>query len=74
MAHPVTKGSMLQCSFGSAPSIFDVLPIKQVSAQRLPAATIMDHIPMVNIKSFGMCRSPTNPMVMTATAGGTLTP
>ena len=41
-----------------------------------PAANIADHIPNVNIKTFGMCKAPTNPQVVTATAAalGVLTP
>jgi hypothetical protein len=41
-----------------------------------PAATIMDHQPMVNIAPFGMCTSLANPMVAAATSAalGVLTP
>ncbi len=78
MAQLVTKGSLLECSFGAAPSTLDVLlpPIPQVTAGGLKAATTMDHQPMVNIKPFGMCRSLSNPAVASATAAanGTLTP
>jgi len=42
----------------------------------MPAANILDHQPVVNIPGFGMCTSPANPAVVTATAGagGVLTP
>jgi hypothetical protein len=34
----------------------------------------MDHIPIVNIRPFGMCTSPTNPVVIAATAAALGTP
>ena len=37
------------CSFGAAPSTLTVLPVNQVMTSSQPAATIMDHVPMVNI-------------------------
>jgi hypothetical protein len=42
----------------------------------MPAANIMDHVPMMNIMPFGMCMSPANPVVAAATAAalGVLTP
>jgi hypothetical protein len=72
----VTAMAMLQCSFGVAPSPLNVLPTNRVTACNFPAATIMDHVPMVNVASFGMCSSPTNPTVAAATAAalGVLTP
>jgi hypothetical protein len=72
----VTTGAMLQCSFGAAPSTLQVLPTGRVMASDVPAATVQDHMPIVNIPSFGMCSSIANPTVAAATAAalGVLTP
>lgn len=66
----------MQCTFGTAPSTFVVLPTNQMLTSGQPAANIMDHIPMVNVMPFGMCTSPANPTVASATASamGVLTP
>lgn len=68
-------GATLQCSFGAAPASLVVLPLNRVLTGT-PAATIMDHVPMVNVPSFGTCASLGNPMVAAATAAaeGVLTP
>lgn len=65
----------MQCSFGAAPSSLVVLPTNRVLTQT-PDATIMDHIPIVNVPPFGMCSSLSNPTVASATAAalGVLTP
>jgi hypothetical protein len=75
MAFQVCMGANLQCSFGAAPSSMVVLPTNKVLTG-VPAANIMDHIPMTNIMPFGMCSSPSNPEVIAATAAalGVLTP
>jgi hypothetical protein len=72
----VCMGAMMQCSFGMAPSSLVVLPTNRVVTNNVPDANIMDHIPMVNIMPFGMCTSPSNPVVAAATAAalGVLTP
>lgn len=72
----VCHGAMLTCSFGMAPSSLVVLPKNMVMTSNVPAANIMDHVPMVNIMPFGMCQSLANPMVAGATAAalGVLTP
>ncbi len=76
MPNHVCMGAALQCTFGVAPSSLVVLPLNKVMTSYVPAANIMDHIPMVNIMPFGMCQSPSNPMVAAATAAalGVLTP
>ena len=75
MAIQVCMGAMLQCSFGAAPSSLVVLPANRTMTTT-PAATIMDHAPLVNIMPFGMCSSMANPTVAAATAAalGALTP
>ncbi len=72
----VCMGAMMTCTFGVAPSALIVLPTNRVMACTLPAATIMDHAPIVNIPPFGMCQSPSNPTVAAATAAklGVFTP
>lgn len=66
----------MMCTMGVAPSSLVVLPTNMVLTSNMPAATIMDHVPMMNIPPFGMCISPANPMVAAATAAalGVLTP
>jgi uncharacterized Zn-binding protein involved in type VI secretion len=66
---------MMMCSFGVAPAALNALnPTVMIGG--MPAATIMDSKPMVNIPTFGMCMSIANPTVAAATAAalGVLTP
>lgn len=76
MGFPVVATAQCQCTFGVAPSVFNVLPTSRVMIENKPAACIMDNIPMTNIMPFGMCNSMTNPQVAAATAAamGVLTP
>jgi hypothetical protein len=76
MPMQVCMGAMMQCTFGMAPSTLVVLPINRTLTNQVPDANIMDHIPMLNIMPFGMCQSPSNPVVAAATAAalGVLTP
>lgn len=72
----VVTGAQLTCPFGAAPGTFNATSALTVLAGGKPAGTIRDVAPMVNITSFGMCSSLTNPMVAAATAAalGVLTP
>jgi hypothetical protein len=69
-------GALMKCNFGAAPAALIVLPTNRVNTEGPPAATIMDHIPLVNISPFGVCSSTGNPTVAAATAAalGVLTP
>ena len=72
----VCSCATLQCSFGAAPSVLMVLPVNRTLIGAMPAANLMDHIPLVNILPFGVCTSLANPMVAAATAAalGVLVP
>lgn len=76
MGQVVVSGAMLNCSFGVAPSTLIVTPEKRVMVQNMPAANIMDYVPVKNIPPFGMCNTPSNPAVAAATAAklGAFTP
>lgn len=76
MGIQVIMGALTKCNYGVAPSTLMVLPSNAVDACMLPAATVMDNIPMMNVLPFGMCQSMANPEVIAATAAamGALTP
>ena len=76
MAQQVVMGAQLMCSFGVAPSALVVTPENVTNANKVPAATIMDNVPMKNIMPFGMCTTLSNPQVAAATSAalGVLTP
>ena len=76
MAKPaVVETAMLRCSFGLAPCTLVVPPTSQVLVEGRPAATIACSEPL-NVPTFGMCTTLTNPEVAAATTAalGTLTP
>jgi hypothetical protein len=54
------------CTFGLAPSTYQVLQTNPVKADNQYAANIMDFIPNTSIMPFGTCNSPTNPQVAVA--------
>ena len=74
MPFHVTTGSAIACTMGTQPSVIKATPGPVVATT--PMCTVMDFKPQVNIASFGMCSSPTNPAVQAATAAklGAFTP
>jgi hypothetical protein len=76
VAKLVVNGATLACSMGNAPAQLSVLPTNAVSGDSAAAANVQDMQPMVNVASFGMCISMSNPQVAAATsaASGVLTP
>lgn len=72
----VVTGALMSCSYGAAPCSFIALPVNNVTASFLPAATVNDYAPLVNIPTFGTCSSLSNPTVSAATSAamGVLTP
>ena len=61
-----TVGTLMMCDFGVAPSVLVVEPLG-VFANDLPAANILNIIPIVNIPPFVLCESPMNPEVIALT-------
>jgi hypothetical protein len=75
MGLPVVTGAVLQCPFGLAPGVLNVVAPRPMVEGR-PMALITDIAPGANIAPFGMCMSLSNPVVAAATAAalGVLTP
>jgi len=72
MAIQTTGLALTRCSFGVAPMPLLTIPIHRDITFIMPAATIMDHMPFLNILPFVLCSSKANPMViaiMAATLG-----
>lgn len=67
MGDRVYLGAILRCSFGSAPSCLNMLPVSRSPADS-SIANIGDSSPMVNIPPFGLCMSMANPMVASTTS------
>ncbi|MBK8259608.1 MAG: DUF4280 domain-containing protein [Polyangiaceae bacterium] len=72
----VGNGAKLKCSEGLSPGSLTILPVQMIDGANVPAATVNDFTPMLNVSSFGMCKTTANPQVASATsaASGTLTP
>ncbi len=65
MPIPVVMGAQIRCSFGTGPGSLIVVPQgPPVLIEGKPAATVMDHIPFVNIPPFPTCVAPSNPAGM----------
>jgi hypothetical protein len=71
----VVAESLVKCSFGVAPAPLQVLPDALVLSDELPVATITC-CEIINIETFAMCMSLSNPEVAAATSAalGVLTP
>lgn len=76
MGMMVVTGAGCQCSFGTIPCTLQVTSQLTCMADGLPAATVQDMQPGINLSGFGMCTSLVNPAVAAATAAafGVLTP
>lgn len=72
----VVHGAGLKCSEGTSPGTLALVPSLGATGDAAEAATVADCVPLLNIPSFGMCKTTANPQVAAATssAGGTLTP
>jgi hypothetical protein len=71
MPPQVVDGAMIVCDMALVPAPMPLdasVPPTMVMAGDLPTATIMHFAPLINIPTFGMCNSPTNPEVIAATA------
>lgn len=71
MPNLVVSGAKLKCSQAMPPSTSTLTVIPMGNSWQIegkPVATVKDNIPMMNISSFGMCKSKTNPAVIAATA------
>jgi Domain of unknown function (DUF4280) len=72
----VVNAAKTACTMSAKPSQLVVLSTRQRTAGGQPAASIQDHVPIVNIVPFGPCMSPLFPPTAAATAAssGMLTP
>ncbi|MNC45855.1 hypothetical protein D3C75_948430 [compost metagenome] len=68
MSFQVVHGAILRCPFALPPGVTSliVLPSNRLLTSGVPQATILDHKALLNIPSFGMCSSPSNPGVIAA--------
>lgn len=64
----VVQGAKMKCMFGSQDSTLQVPLDHKAFINGKAQANIMDFKPMMNVPSFGMCKSLANPTVAAATA------
>lgn len=62
MGFATVAGASLMCTFGATPATLNPTPSK-VRVGGKPAANVQDSAFPLNVPSFGMCRSPSNPQV-----------
>ena len=79
MISVVNDDALLTCSMAMAPlpqKVVLFVPKDKILTGGKSMANIMNNKPMMEIPSFKMCKSPSNPLVMAATAAamGVLTP
>ncbi len=76
MSFHVCNGAVLKCMFAVPPGVATLIvpPLNKALTSSQPAANIMDNKPVVNIPTFGMCMSPTNPAFVSATSAAMGTP
>lgn len=67
MLTAVVDGALMQCTQGDAPCPLTVTSHCKVQADDKPMATIMDHKPGINIKTFGTCKALSGPCVPATT-------
>ncbi len=72
MPKQVVNMAQIQCSQALPPglSVLTVLPANRVNSNSQPAANVMDGVPLVNVMTFGVCTSATNPAAVAAKAAG----
>jgi len=51
----VVNCAVLKCTSGSVTSLLGVLPVHREQIEYQNAANISDHVPIVNIRPFGVC-------------------
>lgn len=67
-ANVVCMGAQCRCDQGAAPTPLTVTSQQLVNVKGALVATVMDHVPIMNIAPFGICQQ------LTKAAGGTPTP
>lgn len=66
MPQQVVTGAVAMCTFGLSPG--NLIGTSKVMMGGVPCLSIKDAAPLQNITGFGMCTSPSNPAVISATA------